>query len=217
MRIVDENGNDIDNPDLMNGYLLKTKIAKKDAVPPDDETKFVYEEDDYELVQMYFRYAEGELENLERAKRDAEVHSQMNDAILMLVRTRSNTFTNTEALSISLLFEEWTPYTDSESKRPYHYLKDDIRRYNEDLYRCNQDHDSQESWTPDTAHSLWTRIVPPGEIPEWEQPVPGVFDGYEFGQRVTHIGKTWESTYKDGFNVWEPGAIGTETLWKEVV
>jgi hypothetical protein len=32
---------------------------------------------------------------------------------------------------------------------------------------------------------------------------------------VTHNGKTWESLIDN--NVWEPGAVGTETLWKEIV
>ena len=29
-----------------------------------------------------------------------------------------------------------------------------------------------------------------------------------------HNGKTWESLVDN--NVWEPGAVGTESLWKEI-
>ena len=35
-----------------------------------------------------------------------------------------------------------------------------------------------------------------------------------YKRQVTHNGKTWESLADN--NVWEPGAIGTESLWKEV-
>ena len=48
--------------------------------------------------------------------------------------------------------------------------------------------------------------------PEWEQ--PGSTNGYSKGDKVTHNGKTWESLVDN--NVWEPGVIGTESLWKEV-
>ena len=34
------------------------------------------------------------------------------------------------------------------------------------------------------------------------------------GDRVKHNGKTWESLVDN--NVWEPGAQGTEALWKVV-
>ena len=34
------------------------------------------------------------------------------------------------------------------------------------------------------------------------------------GDKVTHKGKTWESLIDN--NVWEPGVVGTESLWKEV-
>ena len=32
--------------------------------------------------------------------------------------------------------------------------------------------------------------------------------------RVKHNGKVWESLVAN--NVWEPGAVGTETVWREV-
>lgn len=56
----------------------------------------------------------------------------------------------------------------------------------------------------------------PIEYPAWHPwtGIPG--SGYKFGDRVTHNGKVYESIYETGENVWEPGALGTERLWKEV-
>ena len=51
------------------------------------------------------------------------------------------------------------------------------------------------------------------EYEEWK-PWDGVSDKYQFGAIVRHNGKLWESTY-NGQNVWEPGALGTDALWKE--
>ena len=54
----------------------------------------------------------------------------------------------------------------------------------------------------------------PEEFPEWtawdgiQRPIP-----WQTGSKCTHNGEKWESLVND--NVWEPGTIGTETVWKE--
>ena len=40
----------------------------------------------------------------------------------------------------------------------------------------------------------------------------GISDKYQLGAVVEHNGILYQSVY-NGQNVWEPGAIGTETLW----
>ena len=53
--------------------------------------------------------------------------------------------------------------------------------------------------------ALFTQIAPAGTIPAWVQPT-GAQDAYQLGDKVTHNGFTWESTYAN--NVWEPGVFG---------
>ena len=75
-----------------------------------------------------------------------------------------------------------------------------------ELYKCIQDHTSQEDWTPDKAVSLWVCTSDPAEEwPAWSQPV-GAHDAYNAGDKVSHNGKHWTSA-ADG-NVWEPGVYG---------
>ena len=88
------------------------------------------------------------------------------------------------------------------------------------LFKCLTGHVSQADWTPTAAPSLWAEILPgqEGNEPEegygeWVQPDSA--NGYALGDRVMHNGKIWESTF-DGANVWEPGAVGTEALWKDI-
>ena len=85
-----------------------------------------------------------------------------------------------------------------------------VVKYNGTLYRCLQAHTSQDGWEPDKAPSLWAKILIPDAdvIPEWEQ--PDSTNPYKAGDKVTHNGKTWESTVDN--NVWEPGVYG----WEEV-
>jgi len=85
-----------------------------------------------------------------------------------------------------------------------------IRRYNNVLYKLIQVHTTQADWTPDVAPALWKLYTPDDVIAEWVQPT-GVHDAYALGSKVTHNSKTWESTVDN--NVWEPGAVGSETLW----
>jgi hypothetical protein len=56
--------------------------------------------------------------------------------------------------------------------------------------------------TPDTGeYEVWT-------------PWDGISDKYQQGAIVEHNGKVWISEY-NGQNVWEPGAVGTDALWRE--
>lgn len=89
---------------------------------------------------------------------------------------------------------------------PVDYKTGNIRAYGEKLYRCLQDHTSQETWTPDAAPSLWVGISDPAEKwPAWSQPV-GSTDAYAKGAQVSHNGKHWTSDVDA--NVWEPGVYG---------
>lgn len=74
------------------------------------------------------------------------------------------------------------------------------------LWRCLQDHTSQDGWEPESAPSLWAKVLIPDEtvIPEWEQ--PDSTNPYMTGDKVAHNGKTWVSAVDN--NVWEPGVYG---------
>lgn len=90
------------------------------------------------------------------------------------------------------------------------YSVGDRIQYNGVLYKCLQAHTAQADWTPETAPSLWAKVLIPDPevIPEWEQ--PDSTNPYMKGDKVKHNGKTWISDI-DG-NVWEPGVYG----WSEV-
>lgn len=68
------------------------------------------------------------------------------------------------ASSAAELFPNWSVGTK--------YEKDERVRYNGVLYKVLQSHTSQGDWTPDTAFSLFARVLipDPDVIPVWEQP-----------------------------------------------
>lgn len=109
-------------------------------------------------------------------------------------------------LEVSIFVEHWKAGTS--------YLSGKRLNYNGVIYKVLQSHTSQADWTPDVTSSLYARVLIPDEsvIPEWEQPEST--NGYMIGDKVTHDGVTYESLVDN--NVWEPGATGTESLWKAI-
>ena len=114
--------------------------------------------------------------------------------------------TDEQAATVQGLFPAWNAEAT--------YTVGDRVKYNGTLYRCLTAHTAQATWTPTDAPSLWAKVLtdPSGAILPWVQ--PDSTNPYAKGDKVTHNGKTWVSKV-DG-NVWEPGVVGTESLWEEV-
>lgn len=131
-------------------------------------------------------------------------------AALALSRMQFQSIPDEYAYELRALADEWVAGVS--------YAVGQRVRRSGSLYRCLQAHVSQADWAPEAAPSLWARVLPGQEgsgteVGEWEQ--PDSTNGYQLGDRVTHDGHLWESTF-DGANVWEPGATGTESLWKDL-
>ena len=86
-------------------------------------------------------------------------------------------------------------------------------QYNDVVYKCLQEHDSQPTWTPTDAPSLWAKVLVPSPdvIPDWEQ--PDSTNGYMTGDKVRYKdGHVYESLIDN--NVWSPEAYPQG--WKEI-
>lgn len=123
-------------------------------------------------------------------------------------RLAEENLTDEEALDNVELFPTW----DGDS---HNYAVGDRFKYNKILYSVLQAHTSQPTWTPDVTASLYAKVLipDPDVVPEWEQ--PDSTNAYMTGDVVMHNGKKWRSLIDN--NVWEPGTVGTEALWEEVV
>ena len=109
--------------------------------------------------------------------------------------------TDEAALEVPELFPKWTPRA---------YEMGERVRYQGVLYKCVQSHPQNETHTPDTAVSLWARVLipDPETIPEWVQPEST--NPYMKGDKVTHNGQTWISDID--YNVFEPGVAGWSVI-----
>lgn len=130
------------------------------------------------------------------------------EAAVTLAQMQALKLDDADAVKVAALYPEWQVGVAK-------YEAGTRVTYNGVLYRCLQEHAPQADWTPDAASSLWAKVLPGQSgtaVGEWAQP-SGAQDAYSKGDKVTHSGKTWESLADA--NVWEPGASGSESLWKE--
>lgn len=85
------------------------------------------------------------------------------------------------------------------------YKTDDRVRYSDVLYKVLQNHTSQADWTPDTAVSLYTKVLIPDPkvIPVWEQ--PSAENAYMKGDKV-YFPTAEDDVYQSKIdnNVWSP-------------
>lgn len=135
------------------------------------------------------------------------------------------TITREEAIRLREIIEKAVPHLDDETalqgvtlfptwKVDTAYEVGTRVKYMDVLYRVITAHTSQADWTPDVSASLFAKVLIPNEneIPAWEQ--PDSTNPYMKGDKVSHNGYTWESLVDN--NTWEPGVVGTESLWAQV-
>ena len=127
-------------------------------------------------------------------------------AIAFVVLAEQGQVDDATAGEQALLFAEWALGVS--------YFRGQLRRHGGLLYRCVQDHTSQEGWEPDKTAALWALAHDPAEKwPAWSPPL-GAHDAYSAGAQVSHQDGRWTSDL-DG-NVWEPGVYGWSRM-EEIV
>lgn len=149
-----------------------------------------------------------EIEKIKEDMQQGGVTSELQAAAMVVTRFQAQALPDALALEAKAIYPAW-------DGNGVNYAKDHKVLYKDVLYKCLTEHTSQSDWAPDAAPSLWAKVLIPDPevIPDWEQPLST--NGYKKGDRVKHKSKTWESLVDN--NVWEPGAIGTQGQWKEVI
>jgi len=149
-----------------------------------------------------------EIEKIKEDMQQGGTTSELQAAAMVVTRFQAQALPDVLALEAKVIYPEW-------DGNGIKYAKDYKVLYKDVLYKCLTEHTSQADWAPDAAPSLWAKVLIPDPevIPDWEQPLST--NGYKRGDRVKHESKTWESLVDN--NVWEPGIVGTEGQWKEVV
>ena len=177
----------------------------------DTQSQFVLDDDVLDLSKIigYVGYVGDDGQKhlkFDQDKYDAKVKEQQKQQAIMdgekmkqelSVQMVLDNATDEQAIVMKYLYPTW-------SGNGIKYKKDDRLMYNDVFYKVLQDHTSQESWTPDTASSLFTVVGnPEEEYPEFIQPT-GAHNAYAKGDKVTFEGKKYKSLIDN--NVYSPTA-----------
>lgn len=134
------------------------------------------------------------------SEKQAETAIEEGNKMVEELAVQNVLFTADDAASYAMryLYPEWDP-------EGVQYFKDKwpnrVMRNNK-FYKVEQDHISQESWTPEEAPSLFTEISDPNE--EWhefKQPTHAE-NAYVKDDKITYNGKHYQSNIDN--NVWSP-------------
>lgn len=186
-----------------NGRILATTNIQEYAEGMDE---FDFPDDFDFFDQSNWKIVDGDLEfdplpvsEEEKARElERERNKQLQEATILFVRTNASTLTDKQALSVSLLFDEWKVGTA--------YKKDEIIRYGEDLYRIGQDHTSQSQWIPGTTgvDALYSKIEIGEDGYEVWKKWDGVSGVYDEGKVVRDPNDNQLYKSKVPSNVWGP-------------
>ena len=194
-------------------YVSLTEDGRIGATTPyaeyasDDMINFDFPDDFDFTKQDEYKIQNGELIHDPKPPSEEEIateqetkrQEQIRIAMPMMIQANSASFTDAQALEISLLFREWT-VGDS-------YTRNEIIRHDGELYRIGQDHTAQAQWVPGTAGvtALYSHIEIGGDNYEVWKAWDGVSGIYQQGQ-IVHDPFDGGNLYKSKIpnNVWGP-------------
>lgn len=151
------------------------------------------------MIENFRKLKQEEARNAAIASYREEIDkNKLTSDIVFVLLAENGTLDEVTATEHLDVFAQWEPSVS--------YTVGNLRTYQDKLYRCLQNHTSQEDWTPDKVPALWKEAGNPAdEWPQWSQPI-GAMDVYMKGDKVSYNNKHWISNVDN--NSWAPGVYG---------
>lgn len=199
---------------ICENYQLANDIAKGSYGPEAfavDILQYPCQMGDKYINGRFYRQSDGtEIEYVPTQEQEVAKLKAENALLATALSFSAVTFSDEQAIQVSEIYPVWS------GEGVSYQVGDRIREgIGLGLYKCITAHISQPDWKPSVSPSLFAEVLieVPGVIAEWVQ--PNSTNPYMKGDKVSHNGKEWESIVDN--NVWEPGVVGNENLWKEIV
>ena len=100
-----------------------------------------------------------------KSERTQEVQAEVQQAAVLVAQMQAQALTDAQAITVKAIYPAYDP-NGVQYPVDYKVLQDDV------LYKCLQEHTSQENWAPGVAPSLWTAVETGEHAGTLEDPIP---------------------------------------------
>ena len=100
-----------------------------------------------------------------KPEKTPEVQAEVQQAAVLVAQMQAQALTDAQAITVKAIYPAWSP-DGVEYPVDYKVVHNDV------LYKCLQEHTSQENWAPGVAPSLWTAVETGEHAGTQEDPIP---------------------------------------------
>lgn len=100
-----------------------------------------------------------------KPEKTPEVQSEVQQAAVLVAQMQAQSLADAQAITVKAIYPAWSP-DGVEYPVDFKVLQDDV------LYKCLQEHTSQEGWAPGIAPSIWVAVETGEHAGTQEDPIP---------------------------------------------
>ncbi len=100
-----------------------------------------------------------------KSERTPEVQAEVQQAAVLVAQMQAQALTDAQAITVKAIYPAWSP---DGVQYPVDFKVVD----NDVLYKCLQEHTSQENWAPGIAPSIWVAVETGEHAGTQEDPIP---------------------------------------------
>ena len=187
----------LEAPESLRQYFEDPLKTKKIIIQERGQTIATY--DDYTTLYR-IEWSPGGIYTvvMYKAEKTPEVQAEVQQAAVLVAQMQAQALTDAQAITVKAIYPAWSP-DGVQYPVDYKVLQDDV------LYKCLQEHTSQENWAPGVAPSLWTAVASGEQAGTLEDPIP-------VPETVTTAGMEYEKGkyYSEGGTVYLMDRQGME-------
>ena len=154
----------LEPPETLRQYFEDPLKTKKIAIQERGQTVATYEGyTSLYRIEVYSGGIYGVM--MYKSERTPEVQAEVQQAAVLVAQLQAQALTDAQAITVKAIYTAWSP-------DGVQYPADYKVVHNDVLYKCLQEHTSQENWAPGVAPSLWTAVETGEHAGTQEDPIP---------------------------------------------
>lgn len=154
----------LESPETLREYFSDPLKTRKLTVQERGQTIAEYEG----YTQLYqIAWSPGNIYTVTMYKQEtlSEVQSAVQQATVLVAQIQAQSLPDTQAVTVKAIYPAYDP-NGVQYPVDYKVLQDDV------LYKCLQEHISQENWAPGIAPSIWVAVETGEHAGTQEDPIP---------------------------------------------